>query len=116
MMFWHQKAPFLVVLLRCHQEVLMRAAAPVRVDLFICVWIKACIPDKGDVRTTLTATEAAECARFGRRAGRYKECRWDLSSLDREEPLNIPLILPSLREATPGRFMSVFSSLFDVFS
>lgn len=68
MMFWHQKAPFLVVLLPRHQEVLRRAAAPVCVDLFICVWIKACIPDKGDVRTTLTATEAAECARFGRRA------------------------------------------------
>lgn len=94
----------LAVQLPCHQEALKRSRPPC-VDLFICVWIKACIPDKGDVRGALTATEAAECVRFGRCAGRNKECRWHLWSLDRREPLSIPLILPSPQKgAQAGRF------------
>ena len=56
----------------------LKRAGPLCVDLFIYVWIKACTPDKGDVRRALTATEAAECVRFGRCAGRNKECRWHL--------------------------------------
>lgn len=60
-----------------HQEVL-QSAGPLCVDLFICVWIKARIPDEGDVRGALTATEAAECVRFGCCTGRNKECRWHL--------------------------------------
>lgn len=91
----------------CHQEALKRVGPPC-VDLFIRVWIKACIPDKGDVRGALTATEAAECVRFGRCAGRNKECRWHLWSLDRREPLSIPLILPSPQKgARAGRFWAL---------
>lgn len=68
---------FLAVQMPYHQEALKRAG-PLCVDLFICVWIKAYIPDKGDVRGALTATEAVECVRFGRCGGRNKECRWHL--------------------------------------
>lgn len=87
-----------------HQEALKRSG-PWCVDLFICVWIKAYIPDKGDVRGALTATEAVECVRFGRYADRNKECWWHLWSLDRREPLSIPLILPSPQKGMwAGRF------------
>lgn len=54
--------------------------------------------DEGGVRGALTASEAAECVRFGRGVGRNTECRWHLWSPDRREPLNIPLISPSSQE------------------
>lgn len=71
--------------------------------IYLSVWIKACIPDKGDVRRVLTATEAAECTRFGRCAGRNKKRRLYLWSLDRREPLSIPLISPSPLEKKKAR-------------
>lgn len=52
--------------LLCHQEALSVVLPPPRhacVGLFICVWIKACSPDEGDVSAALTATEAVERAR-----------------------------------------------------